>query len=190
MALFRRQDRATAGTAETVPAPAGSADVPRETVAGQLSAGEAAFELREALGRIRELEHDLEAARREAGRAGAAGAGAAVDEVAEAIATPLAHLATQVALVRAGGGVLTVDDLAEAAGRLFRALERAGILLDGDVGAAAAFDPTRHLPPAGGEPAPGTAVVLRSPAVRVVGGRVVRRSTVTAGAGEAGGEAG
>jgi hypothetical protein len=127
--------------------------------------------------RIREVEAEVDRTRRDAGRLAAQRAGATLDEVAEQVATSLAHLATQSALVLAGGSVLSVEDLATTATELIRGLDRAGIRVDGAVGVTVRFDPELHTP-LGGPLRRDTPVLVRSPAVRSAGGRVVQKGTV------------
>lgn len=127
--------------------------------------------------RIRELEAEVDRTRRDAGRLAAQRAGATLDELAEQIATSLAHLATQAELVRAGGSVLSAQDLATTATGLIRGLDRAGIRVDGAAGIAARFDPELHTP-LGGPLRRDAPVLIRSPAVLSAGGRVVQKGTV------------
>jgi hypothetical protein len=182
MKPFRRRSAPSAPSAAAGDA---ASDARQQLATGQpvMTAAEAVFELHEARRRIRDLEGDLERARRDADHIAGERAGAAVEEVAERVATPLAHLATQVALLRAGGSVLSTDDLTATASRVIGALGRAGIVLDGDVGAAVGFEPDLHTPLAS-EIGRGARVLVRSPAVRCAGGRVVRKGTVEPAASE------
>lgn len=133
------------------------------------------FQLREAERTVSALEGDLERARAELGEARRRSQG--TDELADAIGQPLAHLATQVALVEGGSGELGATDLAATAAALLRALAAADIRAEGEIGAATAFDPNRHRA-IHGAPEAGDPVAIRSPAVVAPSGRVVRHATV------------
>jgi uncharacterized membrane protein YccC len=135
------------------------------------------FDLNSARKQIGRLEQELDRARREADGARAASGIGAIDAIAEEIATPLAHLATQVALLRTGTGQLETSDLIATAERLVDSLSNGGIRLDGSVGDTAAFDPSAHLP-LRGEFSPGHRVIIRSPAVIGPSGRIVRQAVV------------
>lgn len=133
------------------------------------------FQLREAERTVSALEGDLERTRAQLAEVQRRSGGA--DEVATAIGQPLAHLATQVALVQSGQGQLDARDLAKTGHGLIKALASAGIALEGTAGEQAGFDPNRHLS-LQGTPEAGEPVVVRSPAVLAPSGQVVRQATV------------
>jgi hypothetical protein len=173
MSLFRRTDRTTE-TTEPTARPA--SDAPRDAVPAP-SPDDLGFQLREAEKTISVLEGDLDRVRAELEQARRQAGGS--DELTEAIGQPVAHLATQVALVGAGDSELTAADLAGIGASLLRALASAGIQLEGEVGATTDFDPNRHLA-LGAAPRAGASVLVRSPAVLAPSGRVVRKATVDA----------
>jgi hypothetical protein len=133
------------------------------------------FQLHETEKTISALEGDLERARKELVEAQRRSGG--TDELAAVVGRPLAHLATQVALVQAGSDALEANDLALTASGLLKALATAGISTEGEIGTTTAFDPNRHLP-LRGSPATGDQVILRSPAIAAPSGQIVRQATV------------
>lgn len=169
MSIFRRrEEQSTDGPLEADQPPNGPDAAPT-------SGDSLKFQLREAEMTISTLEGDLERTRAELVAAQRRSGG--TDELAAAIGQPLAHLATQVALVQEGSDALDASDLAVTGRGLLKALASAGIRTEGDVGATTEFDPNRHLP-IQGSPATGDRVTLRSPAVAAPSGQIVRYATV------------
>ena len=181
MSLFRRKPKAPPEDDAHTVAPATDEPATERAPAAAVPVGhvrsedELSFRLREAEKTISVLQGELERTRAELAEVKRRSAG--TDELAQAIGQPLAHLATQIALVQLGSSDLEATDLAMTGSGLLRALASAGITTDGEIGSTAAFDPNRHLA-LHGEPAPGDRVVLRSPATLAPSGQVVRPATV------------
>jgi molecular chaperone GrpE (heat shock protein) len=97
--------------------------------------------------------------------------------VAEA-AGPAAQLVTQAYLLEAQGKPVQPADILAVARRLLRALENAGLQVEGQVGQAAAFDPERHAGLSAQQSlAAGETVRIRFAGVRYRG-KMIRKAAV------------
>ena len=169
MPLFRRHERGTPVVA-----------IPdQEATASRNAARELELALQDANHRIRQLEADVTRLSAVTASTREQAAQRVLDDLAEAVAAPLAHLVAQQAILETGTSQLTAQDVAVVAGQILRALERAGVQLHGTVDDTVSFDPDIHL--VVGErqaPAPGASVVIRSPGVSGPSGRLARKAAV------------
>jgi molecular chaperone GrpE (heat shock protein) len=167
--LFRRHERKT--PIDTVS--------DQEATASRNAARELELALGEANRRIRQLEADVTRLSAATATARDQAAQRVLDDLAEAVAAPLAHLVGQQAILTTGTSELTAQDVAVVAGQILRALERAGVQLHGRVGDTVPFDPDIHLVVGDRQaPAVGASVVIRSPGVSGPSGRLARKAAV------------
>ena len=93
-------------------------------------------------------------------------------------AAPAVQLLTQEHLLEKEGKPVQAKDVLAVAKRLVRALEGAGVKFEGEIGAAASYDPDLHDPIGGGEaPSKGDAVTVKFRGVSFRG-RVIRKAGV------------
>jgi molecular chaperone GrpE (heat shock protein) len=169
MPLFRRHEQKT---------PTDSAPDPTAT-ASRNAARELELALGEANRRIRQLEADVTRLSATTANARDQAVQRVLDDLAEAVAAPLAHLVRQQAILETGASELTALDVVVVAGQIVRALERTGLQLHGRVGDAVSFDPDIHLVVGDRQtPAVGASVVVRSPGVSGPSGRLARKAAV------------
>ncbi len=169
MPLFRRRERRTATGAIS----------DHDAAASRNAARDLELALREANHHIGQLEAEVTRLSRTAANAHEQAAQRALDDLAEAVATPLAHLIGQQAILATATSELTAQDVAVVAGQILRALERAGVQLHGAVDETVPFDPAIHLVVGDGQaPSVGAPVVIRSPGVSGPSGRLARKAAV------------
>jgi molecular chaperone GrpE (heat shock protein) len=103
---------------------------------------------------------------------------ARLERLLSAAAGPVAQLLTQAHLLESDGKPVQARDVLAVARQLVRVLQDEGLELDGHVGQATAFDPSRH-DPLGSEAtlAPGQPVVIRFLGLSA-GGKVLRKAGV------------
>ena len=169
MPLFRRHEHKT--PTDTIP--------DQTATASRNAARELELALGEANRRIRQLETDVTRLAATTANARDQAAQRVLDNLAEAVAAPLAHLVGQQTILETGASELTAQDVAVVAGQIVRALERTGVQLHGRVGDAVSFDPDIHLVVGDRQtPAVGASVVIRSPGVSGPSGRLARKASV------------
>jgi molecular chaperone GrpE (heat shock protein) len=169
MPLFRRHEHKTPTDSTPDQAATTSRNAAREL---ELTLGEANQ-------RIQQLEADVTRLSATTANARDQAAQRVLDDLAEAIAAPLAHLVGQQAILENGASELTAQDVAVVAGQIVRALERTGLQLHGRVGDAVSFDPDIHLVVGDRKTrAVGASVVIRSPGVSGPSGRLARKASV------------
>jgi molecular chaperone GrpE (heat shock protein) len=147
--------------------PAGSPDLEREVQRLRL-------DLAEERARVEQLQRALERQRDEAG----VYADAREEALLAAVAVPVTQLLTQAHLVELEGRAVETRDVLTVARRLVRALEDAGLRVEGEIGAQVPFDPDHHaLLSATARPRRGEPVVVRFAGVSYAG-KVLRKAGV------------
>lgn len=122
---------------------------------------------------------DAATARSDLAKAMERGRESALQEVAAALASALAHLAVQAVLVERPDSELSAADIGQTAGRLLNRLDSMGISTVGSPGEADQFDPNWHVPLRTDDRfREGDAIIVRTPAVVAPSGRVVRKAGV------------
>ena len=132
------------------------------------------LELDEAEGEIARLREEL--ARRRAQETGRVSDAVSVlrRELMAGVAAPVAQFLTQAHLLEVEGRPVAARDVLAVAKRVVRALEEAGLAIEGRTGEVVRFDPARHEPIGDFDPAPGDACALRSVGVAFDGERLRR----------------
>jgi molecular chaperone GrpE (heat shock protein) len=103
---------------------------------------------------------------------------ARMEQLLSSVAAPVAQLLTQAYLVEREGRSVPTRDVLTVARRLVRALEDAGLTVEGQVGQRESFDPDRHAPlSANANLSRGQPVVVRFAGV-TYGGRWLRKAGV------------
>ena len=136
------------------------------------------LELREQKKIADRLKDELE---RQRGGESARMAAAQVEQLLADAAAPVSQLLTQSHLFKNENRPVQAGDVLAVAGRLVRALEDHGLVVEGSVGQSATFDPNRHEPlSAEDELRPGANVIIRLVGLSYKG-KLLRKAGVIAG---------
>jgi molecular chaperone GrpE (heat shock protein) len=128
--------------------------------------------------RIKQLSQEIERLRERQDQMIAETAAARLEALYGELAGPASQVLTQADLLENQGKPVQARDVLAVARRMLRALERHGLVFDGQAGAQVAFDPSRHTPMNNGPVLqPGQMVTMRFAGV-LYGGKILYKAVV------------